>query len=145
MQLLRCSTTTQRSAPNFISSARIITSSVAENKMYLLQALPLKPLSRGKYFNFMLNFEKQTAWPGSSCLLLLHNKNNSEAALNKIVHVSGIRHRRNIRVWHGLEFGEIGLHIFARETNKGSLVAHLVAVVGRTEHRYALTCVRMIK
>jgi len=40
-----------------------------------------------------------------------------------------------------LEFCEIGLHIFVRETNEGTLVAHLVAVVGRTEHCYALAIV----
>ena len=45
-----------------------------------------------------------------------------------------------MRMRYCLEFGEIGLHIFVRETNEGSLVAHLVAVVRRTEHRYALAC-----
>ncbi len=41
----------------------------------------------------------------------------------------------------GVELGELGLHGGLGEADEGPLVAHLVAVVGRAEHRYALPVV----
>lgn len=43
---------------------------------------------------------------------------------------------------HGLELVESGDHVVAGEADEGALVAHLVAVVGRTEHSDALACAR---
>lgn len=39
--------------------------------------------------------------------------------------------------YHCVELSELWLEIFAVEADEGSFVAHLVAVVGRTEDGYA--------
>lgn len=42
---------------------------------------------------------------------------------------------------HSCELGECGLHRQLVEADESTLVPHLVAVVGRAEHRYALPVV----
>ena len=50
----------------------------------------------------------------------------------------GVGHRRDLRVVNLLERGDLGLHVSALETDVGSLIAHLVAVVRRGEDCEAL-------
>ena len=50
----------------------------------------------------------------------------------------GVGHRWDLRVVNLVERGDLGLHVSALETDVGSLIAHLVAVVRRGEDREAL-------
>ncbi len=55
--------------------------------------------------------------------------------------VAGVGHGAHGRVGDRVKGGELGGHGGAVEADEGALVAHLVAVVGRREHRDAVAVV----
>mmetsp|Transcript_7018 Transcript_7018/g.14065 ORF Transcript_7018/g.14065 Transcript_7018/m.14065 type:complete len:290 (+) Transcript_7018:477-1346(+) len=53
--------------------------------------------------------------------------------------VTCVRHRLQVRMGYGLESDGVGFHVVFTEADQGALVAHLVAIVRRREHRNELS------
>eukprot|EP01136_Pigoraptor_vietnamica_P006125 Opistho-1_new@38660 len=75
--------------------------------------------------------------------LALQANAGDETFSHEHAEVSGVRHRSDVGVRHAIEGREVGLHV-GRHRDECALIAHLVAIVRRREHRQAPAVVHLL-